>query len=290
MNGKLSIIKYYPDNNRDEGFGIGLVLISSEFKSSLVKISSDRLKRINSSFGIKKSPLLELSLEEISNKDFDIGQLEYLSVYENGNIRFSKPWTIESENLVVRFSDLYLKYVADYRETGFEGKIISPKISLGKLSQSLQKQFRKNTALNNNLNIGYDFKENSIGKFLIGNTYIDFIGGNGTVFAGDIINLNLNSESISKNLFKTIALYEALEKTLPPGKFSSQDCKLLVLESQANDPLKADYMEKLTTWHKKAGYDLVIKKSLDDFEKDIEEKVINKKIIKFDEWIENIPS
>ena len=87
--GYLSIVKYYPDTNRDEGFGIGLILISENIEISLKKVSSERIKRINSAYGIKKSSLIDLAVEEIMEKDFNKRILDYNSVYENGNIRYS---------------------------------------------------------------------------------------------------------------------------------------------------------------------------------------------------------
>ena len=101
--------------------------------------------------------------------------------------------------------------------------------------------------------MGYDFKDNSISKFLIGSSKIDFIGGNGSVYAGEIINLDLQKRRCKRNLFKIITLFEALEKTYPK-RFSPKECKMLVLEKQANNPDKADYMNKLNTWNIKANY------------------------------------
>ena len=45
MKGYLSIVKYY-HTNRDEGFGIGLILISENIEISLKKISSEKNKRL----------------------------------------------------------------------------------------------------------------------------------------------------------------------------------------------------------------------------------------------------
>jgi len=129
MNGYISIVKYYPDNNRDEGFGIGIILISEDLSSSLVRISHERLKRINSAFGIKKSELIESTMEEISSKSYDKKTLDYLSVYENGNIRYTKPQIIDSSNLTKKFDDLYFKLIADY----FEENTLNPeKLSIWK--------------------------------------------------------------------------------------------------------------------------------------------------------------
>jgi hypothetical protein len=286
MKGYLSIIKYYPDNNRDEGFGIGLILISEDGVFSKIKTSTERYKRINSAFGKKKSYLIDFSINEFSKKNYNKCLLDYLSVYENGNLRFTKPQTIISDDLISEFDPLYSKYIADYSEKDFLSKNEIKGTLSSKLNSSFRKKFRSNKTINEKLNIGYEFKEDSISKFLIGNPNIDFIGGNGVIFSGEIINLDLNEDSIQKSLFKTITLFEALDKTFSPfGKFDPKECKMLVLQEQANAPQNFDYMERLNTWSQKADYELVVKKSIEDFEADIEKRVIDKNIIRFDEWI-----
>ena len=145
-----------------------------------------------------------------------------------------------------------------------------------RIGQSLRKKFQSNPLLNSRLNIGYNFKDNYVSNFLIGYANIDFIGGNGTVFSGEIINLELSEDSLQKS-FKTITLFEALEKTYKAiNKFEPSNCKLLVLEHQAKNPEKVDYMHKLSTWQQKAGYDLIIRKELGDFESDIQKEVDHK--------------
>jgi len=284
MKGYLSIVKYYPDTNRDEGFGIGLILISEETHFSLAKISAERLKRINTAYGIKKSSLIDLAIDEISTNIFDKKTLDYNTVYENGNLRYSKVQIIECEDLNLKFNELYLKFVADYYEEGADKFSFSKKEIHERLGRKLRSKLESNILLKEKLNIGYDFKENSIGKFLIGSSKIDFIGGNGTIYAGEIINLDLQEETLQQNLFKTITLFDALSKTYPK-LFSPKECKMLVLEEQANNPEKEIYMDKLDTRNKKANYDLVIKSSLDEFQTQIEKDVESKNIIRYDEWI-----
>ncbi len=284
MKGYLSIIKYYPDNNRDEGFGIGLILISEEGKISLIKFSSERIKRINSAYGIKKSALIDLAVENISLKRFDKKTLDYNSVYENGNIRYSEPQIIDANDLSNKFNELYSKFVADYYEENFQTSSVQKREISERLGGQLRKKLQSSVTINERLNIGYDFKENSINRFLIGSSKIDYIGGNGAIYAGEIINLDLSEEALQKNLFKTITLFEAFEKSFPK-RFSPNECKMLVLERQANDPDKADYMDKLNTWNKKANYGLVVKSDLNDFQKLIEKEVEEKNIIRFDEWV-----
>ena len=287
MKNYLSIVKYYPDTNRDEGFGIGLILISEETSQSIARISSERLRRINSAYGIKKSALIEFALDEIAKKSYDKKTLDYNAVYENGNIRYSKPQIIDSDDLLKKFDELYLKFVADYYEEGFEKTSALKKEIPERLGGKLRSKLQSNILTKERLNIGYDFKENSIGKFLIGSSKIDFIGGNGVIYTGEIINLDLNEETLQRNLFKIITLFEALEKTYPK-RFSQNECKMLVLEEQALNPEKEIYMDKLNTWNKKAGYDLVIKQSLDDFQNNIENDVQEKNIVRYDEWIKTV--
>lgn len=287
MKGYFTIIKYYPDNNRDEGFGIGLILISEDAEISFSKISSERIRRINSAYGIKKSSLIDLVLKNISQKKFDKKFLEYLSIYENGNIRYSKPQMIDTEDLSKKFDELYVQIVADYYEENFENLSVLKREISERLGKQLRNKLQSSAKIYQRLNIGYDFKENSIGKFLIGSLKIDYIGGNGTVYAGEIINLDLSEEALQKNLFKIITLFEALEKSFP-RRFSPSECKMLVLEKQARDPEKADYMEKLNTWNKKANYGLVIKPDLEDFKNLIENEVDEKNIKRFNEWVKEI--
>ena len=65
-----------------------------------------------------------MAVEEIMEKDFNKKILDYNSVYENGNIRYSKPQIIESNDLYKIFEELYNKFAADYYEENFEDESI----------------------------------------------------------------------------------------------------------------------------------------------------------------------
>lgn len=289
MKAYFSILKYYPDNNREDGFSIGLILTRSKGADAILKFSNERIRRINNAFGIKKSKLIELTLLDLQSRDFSKESLDYLSVYENGNLRFTKPQIIVSNDLKINFDELYSKYVADYYEDDYLKNIDMKFSTSPRIGQFLRKRFKSNQVLNSRLNIGYDFKDNYLSNFLIGNANIDFIGGNGAVFSGEIINLELSEDSLQKSLFKTITLFEALEKTYKAlNRFDPSNCKLLVLEEQALNPDKATYMDKLSTWQQKAGYELIIRKKISDFESDIQKEVYSKNIKKFEEWVKTL--
>jgi len=289
MKGHLSIIKYYPDNNRMEGFGVGLIICTDNGEESYIKISNPRIKRINSAFGFKKSKLLELAFEDYLSQNFDIKSLKYLSAYENGNLRFTEPQVIVTDNLKNKFEDLYKKYIADYNELEYAEAISMKKNIPQKIGRKLRSNFRRNSILNSHLNIGFNFKDNSVSKFLIGNPRIDFIGGNGSIFCGEIINLEVEEESVQKNLNKTITLFDAIKETYSSyNKFESKDCQFLVLKEHADNKDNAEYMEKLSTWSKKVGYELLIKDTIADFEEAISKVVEEKRIIKYEDWVKDL--
>ena len=85
MKAHFSILKYYPDNNREDGFSIGLVLTQGKNEGAILKFSTERIE-VNNAFGIKKSKLIEISLLDLQSRDFSKESLDYLAAYENGNL------------------------------------------------------------------------------------------------------------------------------------------------------------------------------------------------------------
>ncbi len=116
MKAFLSIIKYYPDTNREDSFSIGLIIPTIGNFPGEVKISQHRIHRINKAFGLKASMLLKNYFDAISIVDFTYEKLLYLSKYENGSIRFSEPKAVILTDNEHSFNDLYLKLVADKSE------------------------------------------------------------------------------------------------------------------------------------------------------------------------------
>lgn len=285
MKSFVSIIKYYPDTSREEGFGVGIVVVDSSGKESKVRFSNERIKRINSAFGLKKSKLLDLSINEYSREKFNKGQLEYLANYTHGSLRFSKPDQFVTDELNRKFEELYSKYISDYSELVESKHKANQRSRPNRVGQKLRSNFQKNAVLNQRLDIGYDFKEDNLNKLLIGSSFIDFIGGNGTVFCGDVLNLEVEEDTLQRNFYKILTLFEALEKEYDPkNKFDPRDCKILLLKAHVDRKENADYMERINNWHKKAGYGILIKNEIEDFEKEISALVDRKGIIKFQNW------
>jgi len=116
MKAFLSIIKYYPDTHREDSFSIGLIIPPIDDFPGEIRISQQRIQRINIAFGLKASILLTNYFESISIVDFTYDKLVYLSKYENGSIRFSEPKAVILNDNKQSFNDLYLKLVADKSE------------------------------------------------------------------------------------------------------------------------------------------------------------------------------
>lgn len=284
MKGFYSIIKYYPDINRDEGFGIGLHLISEDQSFNKIQFSEKRIKRINNAYNLKKTFLLESTLNDFKQTLLDKNKIDYLSVYSNGMIRFTKPQIIVTESFDEKFPLLYNKFIADYSEDGFDSSSENLKRYPKYISNKFRSSLKSNSVIEKSLDIGYEFKEIPL---LLGNPKIDYIGVNGKIYAGEIFDFEQTDESVQKNFNKTITLFDAFEK-LYPENFEPSECKFLVLTEQAKKKEYNVYMDVLNSWNTKAQYGILIKDSLEDFHSVIESDVSTMNIKKFKKWSDDL--
>ncbi len=112
----ISLIKYYPDNSREEFFGIGLIMFDEISLKSKIKFSEERIKRINKFYNIQSDVLINQTIKSYKNKSFNYKELHYLSNYENGTIRFSEPRKVIIDNFEEKFDFYYNLLVADLKE------------------------------------------------------------------------------------------------------------------------------------------------------------------------------
>jgi hypothetical protein len=116
MNGYLSLIKYYPDNRKEDNYSIGIILMMPNQNISKIKISDEIINKTNSAFGLKSSELIKAKLAGLNKRQISLPGLEYLAKYENGNIRFSKPIPTSIMNVDDDFEKLYGSYIDDKKE------------------------------------------------------------------------------------------------------------------------------------------------------------------------------
>lgn len=283
MKALFSIIKYYPVPERDDAFSIGLIIVCPDNNECIKKISDERVKRINSAFGVKRSLLVENTIIGIKNNVFSKKELEYLSIYENGVVRYTTPQIVVSDDIQKTFDDLYLKLISDLKDPERKAAI-SDRVSIRKYVRTLMKA---DTEISRRLSIGYRFEKKQIivSKFLFSSTEIDFIGGNGALYCGEVPDLEQNSESLEKNLNKTFVLFDVLNRLFSPlDRFKPKDCKIIIDSKQADNPENSEALEKIENWHKDFDYDLLIGEPyqiIDTIKKQISER----KVRPFDEWI-----
>lgn len=282
MKAHFSIIKYHPDTKREEGFGIGLILTDTNSAKNYVRFSRERVKRINSAFGIKKSLLVDMAIKDLEKKDFDFRYLDYLSRYENGTIRYTTPKIVKTPNLKQKFDELYEKFIADLKEKDGRDNL---NLKRKDIRKAIKNSLKADEVIRSRLNIGYKFEDNLLTNLMFPGVEVDYIGGNGSLYCGEIINLDYEESTVQNHLYKTLTLFEAFDKTFSEiNRFEPKDCKMIVSKEQAEEEENSDYMSKLENWHKKAGYGLLIQDSIEDLTHSIKKQVEEKNIIPFVEW------
>jgi len=294
----FSTIKYAPNPDRDEFFGIGLIMVSPELSSVKVRFSRERVNRINRALGIYKSILLESTMQQAESfaatgDSFDVKHLEYLSVYENGVIRYAapKPLIIAEENpdepatdlFALRFDRLFQKLIADKSEKSTKGE---PKASA--LGTIFRQQARVNRELSTHLDIGYNVQDvielNS--SILLPEVRLDFIGGNGSIYCGHFLDLHVSESTLSKNISETLNLYECLNHYYNTGAQSGKKEQKLILDKQqygSKGASKALKMIRLVTENK--PYEVKEVDDIKQFMYEVLEEVQGMKVEPFTTWI-----
>jgi|GEM_PF-852618 len=291
----FTIVQYAPNPHREEYFGIGLVMVSPESGEVIVRFSRNRVSRINNALNIRKSSLLEsairkLELFEKAPEALDVKQLEYLSAYENGVIRFTLPkplvFDVSSEVspsavMAERFGLLYSKLIDDERETRSQSlRGQEPGVKFRKYAKQCQE-------LGSHLDIGYKFATNNFAAdTLIPDITVDFIGGNGALYCGNFINLKLQPPTVQKNIAETQFLYKVLLSLFDgEGEQSHPDCKIIIDDKQLDDRQAKQAMHSI---ERSVNGELYTLKRVPDMKRYVEsvlEEVKARNIQKFTRWI-----
>ena len=294
----FTTVKYAPNPDREEYFGIGLILVSPEIGAVKVRFSRDRVTRINRALDIEKSSLLESAMHQAeglakSREPLDIKHLEYLSVYENGVIRYAtpKPLVIAHDNpdesaddlLEQRFDRLYHKLIADKEEDG--AKRESKGSALGTI---FRQKARVNRQLSTHLDIGYNVQHvhelNS--SILLPEVRLDFIGGNGSIYCGHFLDLHVSESTLSKNISETLNLYECLNHYYNTGQQSGKkEQKLILDKNQYGSKGASKALEMIRLITKDKPYELKEVEDINRFMCEVQEEVQSMNVEPFTTWI-----
>jgi hypothetical protein len=278
----ISIIKYYPMNTREEFFGIGIIMFDEKKKVSKYKISEDRIKRINRFYGVDKSIIIEETINNFKDKEFNHNVLNYLSKYENGTIRFSHPKLLNIGNMDEKFDEYFNIYIADNKEQ-YEREIGALNHSL--FRKEIRKRLIEDRVLDKQLNIGYTIKREKL-KLLTANTEVDYIGGNGTIFCGQIANLESKNDTIGKTLFLYNIFKELYSTT---DKFKPYDCKIILKRDEKENKKNAEIVQTIEEWERSQGYGIITVDNENQLIDNVRNDTMNKNIMPFEKWIEINP-
>jgi hypothetical protein len=291
----FTIVQYAPNPHREEYFGIGLIMVSPESGEVIVRFSRNRINRINAVLNIRKSSLLDsvvqkLELIEKAPEVLDIKQLEYLSAYENGVIRFTfpKPLVFDAvseaspyEVMSERFNRLYSKLIDDGHETQSQK---SRGREPGTIFRKHAKLYRE---LGSHLDIGYKFGTEAFAvDTMIPDITVDFIGGNGAIYCGNFINLKLQPTTVQKNIAETQFLYKVLLSLLDgKGEHMHPECKIIIDDSQLSDRQARQALHSIERSVVNELYTLQRVTDMSRYVESIFEEVKVRNVEKFTSWI-----
>ena len=281
----FTTVKYAPNPDRDEFFGIGLIMVSPESGAVKVRFSRERVTRINRALGIDKSSLLESAIQQTeglakSRESVDVKHLEYLSVYENGVIRYTAPkqLVIAHDNpdesaddlLEQRFDRLYNKLIADKQEK------IEKNRSKGRhtLATAFRRMAKDDFDFQRYLNIDYKLDSAELQtEILLPEIRLDFIGGNGAIYCGHFLNLNASGSTLSENISKTISLYDCLNQLYGAGK---KEQKIILDKKQAEQKGAKQALNFIDLVTDNKPYEVVLVSDTRQFMDDVLEEAQNK--------------
>ena len=287
MRNFLSVVYIKTNSIAEEKLSIGLFMGSEEelffdFSESKLKLISDILPRelINSIKADLKKLKKEIELSNsktskdliISNKLFSFSYFNYLSVYSDGLITFSKPEPIPYLIDKDKFNNLFLKYTGDKR--------IAPRHRNIEFSRVLSSYLKKET-FTNRTDKNYEIKNNII-PTIIKSSKVDFISCNGSVYAGKAIDLNSEIETIKNHVNDFWVLSEGL-KTFSNSHFTGIGNYDLYI----NEPITKEHKKVVDVLKKKNSNAPFSVKDIDALEQ-TEAKLEKDNYIRFSEKITRI--
>ena len=293
----FTTVKYAPNPDREEFFGIGLIMVSPESGAVRVRFSQERVARINRALGIDKSSLLESTMHQAeglakSGESVDVKHLEYLSVYENGVIRYSAPKSLviahdnpnESADAMLdqRFDRLYHKLIADKKESN-----ASVSRSNNAFAAAFRKQAKKNEQFKRHFDIGYSL--DSVAQqsdTLFPGISFDFIGGTGSSSCGNFIDLEVQEKTLQKNIAETFLVRNFLTSLY---RSNSSQCKIILDKRQAKSNSARKALHSIELGLQKEPDNLIVVSDSHELIEKVLNEVDEKGVVPFSRWIQNHP-
>jgi hypothetical protein len=223
-----------------EQLSIGLFMsdsVRSYFHYSHEKLYLTRKLLSNNSFNLLKG-YLEGLREDIYKKSPEEGlsgvspdYFNYLSVYNNNLITFSKPTPINIELSQDNFEKLFEKFVFNYEKY----LVVEHQVKKSSLDLMRKELYPK---IERHVNLNRTFTPKEIPSLIIPKVKVNFIGRNDKPVAGETINFEVGSNALSNQLSHFISLIKAFELEKEKGKY-------YVI---GDEPSKTQFPEQHSTW------------------------------------------
>jgi len=206
-----------------EQLNIGLLLFDEQnllFKFSTKKLEFIKKLLPDNSFNLLKSYVFGLadqlsSKSDVSMKDKFIKTefVSYLSNYSNNLITFSRPTSIELEVTDQNFRSLFEKFIFQFEIDPPQEFLTEPITIKEKLKLSLYPRIKERVNLNQIITT------REIPTLLIPSVKVDFIGQNNLPVAGQGVDFESTTNSISNNISKLISLIKAFDMEDKKGQY-----------------------------------------------------------------------
>ncbi len=212
-----SIVYIKPNTLSDEKISIGMVLNTGN--RALFDFSETKLKAISRLIETDILETVERMLKNVKKKaeavSVDINQIEgfevdpftkdyfnYLNKYSNNILEYSKPSENEGNFNASDFEELFKLFVDS--SYGFK---VKEEVSF---RQSFEKKLI-NSRVSDCLDIKYRVSKKRVSTIL-SNTEVDYIGVNGTIYSGHVLDTNLSHSSLENRIYKIRSLIIGLRE------------------------------------------------------------------------------
>lgn len=269
MNTFFSLIQYCPNTARDDVFTIGLVFCAGEYYRC--EFSASRVERICRVFDVRERMLLDVTLSSVQHQKFGEAHLRYLSAYENGIIRYTAPKPVATGTPETTFRQLYQAYVDDKTGAGKHEKT-------QQIGVQFQKALKKDSVLQARLDIRYNLND-ILKEYMPDAAIIDYIGGNGTVFCGQMPSLR------SDALPRLLLIYESLKQRFEADKlFAPENYHILVNTQRYGGKEFQEQRKALGRWKRLKGFTTLEVENMGEAVRFLRAEVEAKKVKPFAVW------
>lgn len=274
-----SIVYIKPNTLSDEKISIGMVLNTGN--RPLFDFSEKKLKAASKLIGTDAIDTIERTLKyvkrEIESVSVDVNQVEafeiepftkdyfeYLNRYSNNILEYSKPTENEGSFKVSDFEELFKLFVDSNYGIKIKEEISFKESFENKLS---------NSRVSDRLDIKYRVSKERVNT-IFSNTEVDYIGVNGSIYTGHVLDTNFSHNSLENKIHKIRSLIIGLDGLSKKYKLKSNG-EHIVYYNEPDNSKNKDIIHNISK-DKTLPFSLKPSEYFEEEEKIFEERNVNK--------------